>query len=104
MCDPITATIAGAAILGGGLSYAGASKEASAQKSASDAEVAQAKADAQRSTEDENKANQKSPDIASILANNRAAASQGLGATFLTGAGGSPILGGGLSKTTLLGG
>ena len=104
MCDPLTAVVAGSAILGAGTSYMQGKKAAKAQKRAIAANEASAAKESQRAEEAYNKANQKMPDIASILAGNRAASTQGVGATFLTGAkgvapgalplGGSTLLGG----------
>ena len=47
MFDPVTA-IVGAGVIGGGLSYLGASEQADAQQSAADAQAAQAAASGQQ--------------------------------------------------------
>jgi type II secretory pathway pseudopilin PulG len=104
MCDPISAAVVGAAVLGAGASVASSSKAASAQKSAQQANERQAAQNAQRSEEQFNRANQKVPDIAGMLARNQQAANQGLAATFLTGPGGVSNSSLSLGKTTLLGG
>lgn len=88
MCDPISAVVAGSAILGAGSSYIKGKKQAKMQKQAQAANEASAAKEANRAEQAYNKANQRMPDIASIMAGNRAAAGRGLGATFLTGAGG----------------
>lgn len=104
MCDPLTAVVAGSAILGAGTSYAMGKKQAKAQKRALAANEASAAKESQRAEEAYNKANQKMPDIASILAGNRAASNSGVGATFLTGAKGVAPSALPLGGSTLLGG
>ena len=104
MCDPISATIAGAAVLGAGASAYSANKQAKASKAATQANERQAAAEAQRSEQQFNKANQKAPDIAAMFSRNQDAMKQGMGATFLTGPSGVAPSNLTLGKTTLLGG
>ena len=104
MCDPVTAIVAGSAILGAGSSYVSGKKAAKAQKRAQAANEQSAARESQRAEQAYNKANQRMPDIASLMAGNRAAAGQGLGATFLTGAGGVKPGGMQLGGSSLLGG
>lgn len=104
MCNPVAAVMAGSAILGAGASIYSAKKAAKQQKKAQAANEASAARESQRAETAYNKANQRMPDIASILAGNRAAAGQGLGATFLTGAGGAKPNAMQLGGTSLLGG
>lgn len=104
MCDPISATIAGAAIFGAGSSVYSANKAASAQRQASQQAERQAAKQAQQSEEQFNRANQKSPDIAAMFSRNQDAMKTGIGATFLTGPQGVAPSNLVLGKTTLLGG
>ena len=104
MCDPITAVVAGSAILGAGTSLSASSKAAKASKATNAQNAATAAADAQRSEQQFNKANQKSPDIAAMFARNQEAAKSGMGATFLTGPAGVAPSALTLGKSTLLGG
>lgn len=86
--DPITIAIAGS-LIGAGVSYYQGQKQADAQKKAA--------AEAKKSSEEAmNKANQKSPNVADILAGNRAAGVQS--GTMLTGGTGVD------TKSLLLGG
>lgn len=103
MCDPLTAVIAGSAIIGAGSSAIQGSKNRKAAAKAQAANERQAAQQAQRAEEQFNKQNQKMPAIAQIWDRNRQAASKGLGSSFLTGTKGvqSLPLGGGAS---LLGG
>lgn len=103
MCDPLSAVIAGATIIGAGTSFVQGSKNRKAQASAQASNERQAQQQAQRAEESFNKVNQKQPGIAQLWDNNRKTASRGLGSTFLTGTKGVPTvpLGGGPS---LLGG
>lgn len=96
---PLAIGIAGA--LGAGATAYSASKTAKATKAAQASSEKQAAADAQRSEQQFNKANQKMPDIAAMFSRNREAAAQGMGATFLTGANG--VGAGMLGGNTLLG-
>lgn len=103
-CDPVTAVVAGSAILGAGVSAKQASKSRKLAKQTNAANEQQALKSAQRSEEQFNKLNQKQPGIAALLASNKGLASKGLGSTFLTGPkgistkslplGGSSLLGG----------
>lgn len=104
MCDPISATIAGAAVLGAGASAYSANKQSKAAKAANAQNEKQAAAEAQRSEQQFNKANQKTPDIAAMFSRNQDAMKQGMGATFLTGPSGVAPSALTLGKTTLLGG
>lgn len=67
----------------------------------------QAKADAQKAAtqadRDFNKLNQKAPNIAALMKRNKDAGSQGVGGTYLTGAGGAAPTPGMLGRSTLLG-
>ena len=104
MCDPVTAIVAGSAVLGAASARSQGKKAAKQQKAAQAANEASAAREANRAEQAYNKANQRMPDIASIMAGNRAAAGQGLGATFLTGAGGVKPGGMQLGGSSLLGG
>lgn len=101
MCDPVSAVLAGSAILGAGNSYMRGKKQAKAQKSAQKQAALQAEQQGQRAEEQFNKLNQKQPGLGTIMAKNRAGTSKGIGSTFLTGAKGVPdissMLGGGSS-------
>lgn len=99
MCDPLTAVVAGSAILGAGASYVQGKKAAKAQRSAQEQNAQQAQQEAQRMEQQFNRQNQKMPAIAQLFASNRNAANRGLGSTFLTGTKGVPFmpLGGGPS-------
>lgn len=103
MCDPLSATIAGAAILGAGSSYASGKKQAKAQTAAQQSNERMAAAEAQRAEQQFNRANQKQPGIAALWNSNKRGAGRGLGSTFLTGSSGikNPPLGG---APSLLGG
>lgn len=101
MCEPLTLGLLFAAATGGSMvqqhqaqmAQQGASNQAedNAKKTAAEQDIAT------------NRANQKSPDIATILAGNRAAAGQGGGSTMLTGPGGVANSSLSLGKQTLLG-
>lgn len=103
MCDPVSLTIAGSAILGAGTSYMSGKKSAKATKTAQEQNAQQARDEAQRMEQQFNRQNQKMPAIAQLFNTNRQAANKGLGSTFLTGTkgvtslplGGSPSLLGG---------
>lgn len=88
MCDPVTAVIAGSAILGAGSSAIQGSKARKQARRAQAANEASAEQARQTSEQRYNQANQKMPNIAAIFANNKAQAGKGLGGTFLTGASG----------------
>jgi len=89
MCDPISAVVAGSAILGAGVSIsqgaAARKAQREAQRKAEEAARLQ-RAEAQRAF---NRQNQKAPDIAGLLKSNRDAAAGGIGSTTLTGAKGA---------------
>lgn len=103
MCIPlIPAVIAGAALAGGGLAYAGASKQASATKVAARQAESSAQRQAQRAETAFNKANQKTPNVAALMDANAKSAAGGIGSTFLTGVSGAAP--GALARTSLLGG
>jgi len=105
MCDPLSAVIAGSAVLGAGTSYLSAKKQAKAQKKAQAQAGAQAEKQAQTAEEQFNRLNQKQPGLGVILSKNRANFNKGVGSTFLTGPSGvndmAKALGG---KPMLLGG
>lgn len=109
MCDPVSAVIGGAAILGAGTSIYTSSKRLKAQRKAQAAAEAQAREEAARQTRQFNKVNQKQPDIAQLLKRNVTATAGGVGSTSLTGPRGAsaPQLGGGvgslLGSNTVLG-
>lgn len=88
MCDPLTAVVAGAAILGGGTAAIQGSKNRKAQARANAQNERMAQQQAQRSEEQFNRANKKLPGIEALMAGNKVATSKGIGSTFLTGAGG----------------
>lgn len=104
MCDPVSATIAGAAVLGGAVSANQGKKARKAAAKAQAANEASAERQRQQAEQAYNKANQKQPNVAALFGQNMANAGQGLGGTFLTGARGATpgSLGGGGSS--LLGG
>lgn len=105
MCAPLLPlAIGGAALLGAGASAYSASKKASAMKAATASNERTAAAEAQRSEQQFNRANQKAPDIAAMAARNQDAMKAGMGATFLTGSQGVAPSALTLGKTTLLGG
>lgn len=104
MCDPVTAVVAGSAILGAGTSlYSGAKARKQANK-AQAANEREAAAQAQRSETQFNKLNQQQPGIAAMLASNKLGNSRGIGSTFLTGPKGVPNNTLPLGGTSLLGG
>lgn len=95
--------LATAAVASTGYSIYAGEKARKANKKAAgqarlDAEAAATAADRQY-----NKLNQKAPDIAALYKRNQGMGSQGVGGTFLTGAGGAPVSGGMLGRSTLLG-
>lgn len=99
----------GAALLFSALGMGAASiyqgnKAASAQKDATDQATKSAKATADAATEANNRANQKKPDAAALLAGNQAAGKGGASGTMLTGPSGVDPSALQLGKTTLLGG
>lgn len=105
MCNFIAAAIGGLSLLGGVAgSIVNGAKAAKQAKKAQKANEAQAAADAQRSEEQFNKANQKVPDILAMFDSNSQAARTGMGGTFLTGPAGvdNSLLT--LGKSSLLGG
>ncbi len=104
MCDPVTATIGGAALLGAGTAVYSAEKQRKAQKRAQE----QAERDAQRTAKqaelETNRANSRTADSSAIQGRNAAGNAQGVGSTMLTGPMGvdpSALL---LGQNTLLGG
>lgn len=101
MCDPVSATIAGAAALGAGTSAISASKARKAQRKAQASAEASAARQAQAQEEQFNRANQRTPDLSGLIASNKRAAGGGVGGTFLTGAAGA--LPGALGGVRLLG-
>lgn len=105
MCAPLLPlAIAGAAIAGAGTAVYTANKQAKSAKAANQQNERLAAAEAQRSEQQFNKANQKTPDIAAMFSRNQDAMKQGIGTTFLTGAQGVAPSNLTLGKTTLLGG
>lgn len=104
MCDPISASIVGAAVIGGGLSAYSGSKAASATKKAATASEQQAAAQAQRAEQQFNKLNQKQPGIDAMIAANQRAAGRGISSTFLTGPSGVKSSAYSLGGGSLLGG
>lgn len=101
MCNP--GKIVGGLVGGvtGLLGVSAAQGAAKRQKKAQLAAETSAAAEAQRAEMAYNKANQKTPDLAAIMAANKRAANGGVGSTFLTGAGGTGM--GLLGSTSLLG-
>lgn len=86
MCAPALPLAIGiAGLAGAGASVYSASQRAKAQRRANAANERIAAQQAQAAETQFNKANQKAPDIAAIVDNNRNAMRGGLGATFLTG-------------------
>ena len=73
------------------------------QRSAARTAASQAEAAQRRAEQDFNRANQKRPNVAAIMARNQAGGGQGPGGTFLTGTGGAPATGGMLGRTSVLG-
>lgn len=104
MCDPVTAVIAGSAILGAGVSTVQGAKSRKLARQTNAANERQAAQQAQRSEEQFNKLNQKQPGIAALFAGNKALANKGIGSTFLTGPKGIPNSSLPLGGTSLLGG
>lgn len=91
------------AVAAGASVYQG-SQQRKAQKKAQ-RQAAQQAEDARRQADREfNRANQKSPNVAALFKKNKASGGLGTSGTFLTGAGGAPVSGGMLGRTTLLGG
>jgi Flp pilus assembly protein TadB len=104
MCLPaLPLAILAAGALGAGAAVYSSSKSASASKAANASNERIAADNAQRSEQQYNKANQKVPDIAAMVAANRDAMKSGMGATFLTGAGGIAPGAQTLGGNTLLG-
>jgi len=111
MCDPISAAIVGSAVIGAGTSvYSGAKQAKAAKKGARQAEM-QAAEERARQTRENNRLNQKTPDLGVISGMNALRNSSGIGSTMLTSRIGSSIssaLGGGvqglLGSTSALGG
>lgn len=105
MCLPaLPLAILGASALGAGASVISSANKAKATNAATASNERQAAAEAQRSEQQFNKANQKTPDIAAMMSKNQDAMKSGMGATFLTGPQGVSPSSIGLGKTTLLGG
>lgn len=89
MCLPaLPLAILGAGVLGAGASIYSSSRAASASKAANATNERIAAQNAQAAEQQFNRANQKTPDIAAMISANRDALKSGMGATFLTGAGG----------------
>lgn len=84
MCALIP-VIAGAAVLGAGMSAIQGAKNRKVQNRAMAQQEREAARAAQRSEQQFNRANQKEPGIAAMYDRNRRGASGGLGSTFLTG-------------------
>lgn len=97
----ITSAIAMAA--GTAYSVYSGEKARKAQKKA----ATQARTDAQKAAGDAdrayNKANPKAPNVAALMKAQLDAGGQGVGGTFLTGAGGAPVTPGMLGRSTQLG-
>lgn len=105
MCAPLLPLAIGAsALLGAGTAVYSANKASKASRAANAQNERQAAAEAQRSEQQFNKANQKTPDIAAMFSRNRDAMKSGIGTTFLTGASGVAPSNLTLGKSTLLGG
>jgi uncharacterized membrane protein len=91
MCLPaIPLAIAGAGLLGAGMSYVNGKKANKAAKAQMAQNESLAAAEAQRAEQQFNRQNQKQPDIVQMFQNNQRAANKGLGSTFLTGTKGVP--------------
>ena len=95
--------LAAAAVAGTGYSIYSGEKSRAAQKKAGQQATADAKLAAQQADQAFNKANPKAPNIAALMTRNMAAGGQGVGSTFLTGAGGAPVNAGMLGRSTKLG-
>lgn len=78
-------------------------KQLTAQKTAQDQATAQALSTQRKAELAQNQANQKTPDIASILARAAGPSKAGVGSTMLTGSGGVDPTGLNLGQTSLLG-
>lgn len=84
MCDPIIGgAVIGGALLGSSM-YQGAQQRKAMKKAARQAEQ-QAIADRAAATRENNRLNQKTPDLAGILKRNTTASAGGIGSTMLTG-------------------
>lgn len=79
-------------------------QQAKAQKRAQKQAAKQAEDSRRQADREFNRANQKSPNVAALFKKNKAAGGQGVGSTYLTGAGGAPTTPGMVGRTTLLGG
>lgn len=96
-------TSAIAAVAGTTYSVYSGERAAKAQKRAASQAARQAE-EAQRAAErDYNRANQKKPNVAALMARNQASGGGGIGGTYLTGVGGAPNTGGMLGRTSILG-
>lgn len=104
MCDPVSAVVAGSAIIGGLSARSQAKKARKLQTATNASNEKQAAQQAQRSEEQFNKLNQKQPGIAAMLAGNKALADKGIDSTFLTGPKGIPTTSLPLGGTSFLGG
>jgi uncharacterized protein HemX len=107
-----TATLIAAGVAAGSTGYSiyagqkqqGAQKKAlAAQNTAQQQAEASALSTERKSELAQNAVNQKTPNVAAILARAATMGNQGLSSTMLTGPGGAMPGGGNLSKTTLLG-
>lgn len=78
-------------------------KSARMQKNAARTAAQQAEQQQRMAQREFNRANQKTPNVAAMMVRNRAAGGGGPGGTFLTGAGGAPVSGGMLGRTSVLG-
>jgi len=97
------AVIAGATVANTAYSVYSGQKSSRMQKNAARTAAQQAETQQRQSERDFNRMNQKAPNVAAIMARNRTASSGGPGGTFLTGAGGAPVSGGMLGRTSVLG-
>lgn len=103
MCDPVSATLAVAAVASVGMSYYQGQKQANAAKDARrDAEV-NAKNTADQADQAFNAQNKKTPNVAGAMDANTNAAKGGIGSTMLTGAQGIDPTALNLSQNNLLG-
>lgn len=101
MSGAVTAVAIGTAAVAASSIYS-ANKQAEAQKSAQRSAEAQAQKQQQQAESEFNRANQKAPDLAGIIASNKRA--EGAGGTMLTGPQGVDTGSLSLGKNTLLGG
>lgn len=103
MCDPVSAVIGVTSLVGAGLSASQSSKSRAQTQQIHNDNVRQAQQQAQRAETQYNKANQKQPGVAAMMAGNQRAAGKGIGSTFLTGVGGVPTSALSLGGGSLLG-